>query len=402
MRKIFVYMILISAISVSANAERYCIYNGSVMKSCLDSLGQCKKYLNQNLARDEECRKEVDNHIYPSTIDAKDPRAFCIWAEAKGELKNLGCMEKAVCEYSMRKYPHTVCVKGIVKDKIEIRKAFMAHENVVRSDELAAKSKVAAQENAILTKGSPDEITKHIEDKFGRLGFTTPEAVAGAQKKLEPFCVNENPKACFVLHDLYGLSDFKNAWNRSATAQCAELKKSYEYLYRSCALGYYKACESVPTNSDEQDGSIFIREPNQNGLANDEAKGVDCKKPEVPQAVSTMKEKCESIERGADVELCVYTKTANVPLEKMSYEQLVAAGKNARNFKKSSDAIAFYEKACEKKKGSRACIDLAIDVHEIDPKKGRSIFNKFCSGDSIEKEVKSDCENLSRDFMSGE
>lgn len=373
----------------------FCSYNhAGVREICTGDYKSCMS--SSKGMTGEKCKRVSNTDGLPPSLKATDPKAHCLWLSHKGSFKNMGCMAQMTCEYSMSKYPQTICAKGSIKDLGEIKKIYLSHENKIRGEELATQKKQDARDREIEAKGSPDELIELILRKKG----DTQGSIAKAQGRLEPLCKAGNPSACFELHGLYGLDNFKEKWNRSAEVQCAEFKKSYEYLFRSCLLGYNRACQDVLSKDDirggYQSGDLFIREPGQDGVANDEAKGVDCKMPEISSEVYEMKDQCSELSR--DIEMCIYTKVSNLPLEKMSYEQLVADGKNARDFKKRQEAIAFYEKACEMKKRSHACLDLAVIVYETDGKKGRSIFREACA-ETKDKVLESDCDGWTQHFM---
>jgi hypothetical protein len=385
----------------SAHAVRYCIHNGNRTGSCFDNLRICEQFKNNNFRRNDECLKEEVKTNYPPTLSASVPNAFCLWFLHQGKLKKMGCMEKSICEYSMSQKAQTVCAKGSINNMAEIQKLYLANENKVKAKESALNNKKLSYENKIFAKGSADEVAGLVERKYGSLEYKTPEKVKEAQARLEPLCAKDNAKSCYVLYDLYGLSDFKENWGRSASAQCNDRKKSFEYLYRSCALGYYRACNEI-SNDHESDGSLFIREPNQDGVANDEAKGVDCARPRMPQGVIAMQEKCAELGSSEADSMCFYEKKFNAPMEKLSYEQLVLAGEHARNHKQNAEAISFYKRACELKSGTRPCIDWALEVYDKDIEGGRIVYRNVCNNPKADEEFKSTCNNLARDFMSGE
>ncbi|MGE0631182.1 MAG: hypothetical protein AB7O96_02150 [Pseudobdellovibrionaceae bacterium] len=396
MKSIIVYLIVTLG-STSAFAK-YCSYNtfgkrlvcASDYKACV---AQAKRL------NGVDCKKESDTADLPPSLKESDPKSFCLWRYDKGEFKNMGCMAKATCEYSMRQYPQTVCVKGSVKDTNEIKKMYLANEDKVKAAAATNKKKALSKYNAIFENRNPKEIIQLVRSKYGRLELTSPEDVDGAQKRLEPFCANANAEACFVLFEMHALSEFKDKWNRSAEAQCNDLKKSNGYLNRSCLLGYNDACQQVISKYDLDMGvrsnNTFIREPGQSGIGNDEAKGIHCTIPRPPEEVYKMKEQCSSIE--GSLQMCNYTPSPNTP-DKMSYDELVSEGKRARDYKKNPEAISFFEKACEIKNASRACIDLALIVYETDAKKGPAIFQKACSQENLDKNMKIDCGNLFQHF----
>jgi hypothetical protein len=356
------------------------------------------------MSRNDECRKHDLKINFPPSLKANNSKAYCLWIFHDGGFKNMGCMEKMTCEYSMRQMPQTVCAKGSLKDKNEIEKIYLAHEKKVKIETDSKMKKTVSKEASILEKGNPKEVVQLVKEKYGRLEITSIGGVASAQKKLEPFCTNNNAEACFVLHELYGLSDFKEEWKRTAQSQCEDLKKSYEFLNRSCVLGYNQACQAVISTDDLDEGrrsnSIFIREPGQNGQGNDEPKGVNCKIPKASADVYNMKDQCSKLDR--ETEMCIYSRHTNIPLEKMSYEQLVKEGETARSHKMNSEASSYYKKACEIKSGTRPCIDWAIAVYESDIEKGRSIYLDICNDEKTIGDFKSDCNSLFRHFMPGQ
>ncbi len=376
----------------------FCSYNSYGNKvGCASDFRACMGIAKR--ANGGECVQVSDTANLPKSLKATDPNAYCLWFKNSKKLVNMGCMAKAFCIRGQQDKEDTACIKGTVTSTLEVEKSFAK----LAREKKSAEVKILNKESDIFSKGSPDEIINLTEKKFGSLEFKTQKEVDVAQNRIEPFCEKGNPKACYVLYVMLGESDFKNSWNRKAQAECADITKSYEYLFRSCTLGYRRACNEIksPDGDSGEDDSVFIREPHQDGVANDEAKGVDCKKPKPPKEAFAMQEKCPGIEVEDVDASCIY-KTNITMIDKMTYEQLVRAGEKARGFKNYDESISFYKKACELKSGTRPCIDWALDVYENDTESGRTIFSNVCNNKNASKEFISDCDNLARDFMAGE
>jgi hypothetical protein len=90
----------------SADAVRYCVHNGNTILGCYDNLRICKEFENQNFRRNDECKKEKENHTYPKSVEPKSAKkGTCLWMFQNKKWNNLGCMEtQALCKYAERQY----------------------------------------------------------------------------------------------------------------------------------------------------------------------------------------------------------------------------------------------------------------------------------------------------------